>query len=774
MGCPCFSSFFIKTKAMIKQLCLGSLVLFLLAETSAVGQVGLTNLALNQKVTASSSEEPAPAAVDGNPESYWQSGGMIGNHWLEVRLDTVYTIDRIVLPLVLGTDSLRAEVWANDRWQTVGYLPADNPMIAFAPVATNKLRLRSRQSPQLRIYEVQVFAFNPQPVFVNQVGYDLNRPKRFTAPLATDGTPFRIVSSEDNTALFEGEIEGRVGDFTDFRPESSETYVVEVRGDSSTGRSVPFWVSPGLIERVSYPPAVNFMVDVRCWFGDSRAYRPSDSSANCPYLGVAWRDSHQFSFEIPSLLNLYFANPAAFATDRMPVQGMYLGLSEKLPTATPEIVRLIHWAVDIYLRGEVNHTLLKEQLAYFLYAYPHLEEYIPRSVYDEACDYLFTIWENEEINRWQWYDIEHSGNLLSVYDFIGTGKGQFPPGHSIVPNLMMHEVAKREGRSDHKRYFRAAFAQTEWLLNNLDWNDPRTTKGQRQGEHVTITALTYFLKNYPEKAPAGIAEKIEAWADVMISRSDNPWDYRRYSDDKWIIPSINPGAGFGEASVMGFNEVGNIVGFAAPVFAAIPYVKNEKQQQRLEEMAIAYVDHVFGRNPTGRHFSFDATTDFAGVELGWYKELPGGAGMLQTARGVLNGSPKETTYPYDPYAGDPGHTEGWVTFNTAWNTGLAYLSSSSTVVRVYDRQFSREITQASVRDSIGIELVAPLNFDPKKAERVSVMVQHKGGRSEVMLTETGENTARFRTTWLVGEPYEEITISYGMGWHRKEAALAIQ
>lgn len=747
------------------------LLLFGTVELSSASQISVTNLALNQAVRASSEEEPASAAVDGNPESYWQSAGMVGNHWLEISLDETHTINQIVLPLVKGSDSLVAEVWTNSHWQPVGHLPAANPVIGFDPVETDKLRLRSIAGQQLRIYEVQVFAYDPQPVLVNQVGYDLNRPKRFTAPLASDGTPFRVVDVEDGTSLFEGSIQGNIGDFTDFRPDSWGTYQIVVEGEEHTGRSVPFWVSPGLIEQVSYQPAIDFMVDVRCWFGDSQNYSPTDSSADCPNLGVAWRDSHQFSFEIPSLLNLYFANPDAFSTERMPVQGLYLGVREELPDNTPEIIRLIYWAVDIYLRGEVNHTLLKEQLVYFLYAYPYLEEYIPRSVYEEARDYLFGIWGDEAINRWQWHDIEHSGNLFQVYDFIGTGKGQFPPGHNIVPNLMMFKVAQREGRSDADKYFQAAYNQTQWLLNNLDWVNPRTTKGQRQGEHVTITSLAYFLENYPQQAPKGIDQKISDWADEMIRRSDNLWDYRRYSDDKWIIPTIWPDRPGAEN---GFNEVGNIAGFPAPALAAIPYVNDSQKQQRLEELAIAYVDHIFGRNPAGRHFGFDATTDFAGVELGWYKEHQGGAGILQTARGVLDGSPKEPIYPYHPEAGDPGHTEGWVTFNTAWNIGLAYLSSNSTSIKIYDTQFSSEIDQAKSSDKIGVELIAPLNSDPEAVEQAIVTMECDGELTKVMLTETGKNTSRFRATQQITDLADELVISYGLAWHQKAITLSIQ
>lgn len=739
-------------------------------------QISLTNLALNQKVVASSEEEPAQAAVDGNHESYWQSAGTVGTHWLEITLDKRYPVEQVVLPLVKGADSLVAEAWVNEQWQVVGTLLKDNPVIAFDPVETDRIRLLSIQGQPLRIYEVQVFAHDPQPVMVNQVGYDLDKPKRFTAPLAPDGTPFIIVLEGKDQAVFQGTISGHIGDFSDFHPQNQAQYQVVVQGEAHTGRSVPFRIAPGLIEQVSYAPAINFMVDTRCWFGDSRNYSPTGESADCPSLGVAWRDSHQFSFEIPSLLNLYFANPAAFSTERMPTQGLYLGVREELPENTPEIIRLVYWAVDIYLRGEVNHTLLKEQLAYFLYAYPYLKEYIPVSVYNEARDYLFAIWGEDSIQRWRWHDIEHTGNLFQVYDFIGTGKGQFPPGHSVVPNLMMYEVAKREGRSDADHYFQVAYDQTDWLLQHLDWTDPYTTKGQRQGEHVTITALTYFLENYPRQAPKGIPAKIEAWTDEMIRRSDNLWDYRRYSDDRWIIPSLQPGGDPRFDSRFGFNEVGNIAGFPAPALAAAVHVTKPEKKARLEEMAIAYVDHIFGRNPSGRHFSFDATTDFKGADMGWFKEYQGGAGLLQTARGVLDGSPKETIYPYNPKAGDPGHTEGWVTFNTAWNIGLAYLSSSSTSVSIFDDRFSKELKKARPGDTVGIVLKAPLNFDPGCAEKATIRLRQGNTWIQLTVTESAEDSNVFKATYTIDRQYsgEALEVSYGYAWHEKTIKIPVR
>jgi len=758
----------------------GFLLCFILCMIQSAGYSSIRstiNLALHKAVSADTEEEPATAAVDGNPESYWQSGSSVGDHWIEIELGNLYTIDRVVLPLISGLDSMVVEITQGEKWKTVYAGKPENPLIAFQPVETNKIRLKSIYGKQVRIYEVQVFAYDPQPVFVNQSGYDLQKHKRFTAPLAAEGTRFTLSKVGGDKVLFEGKITHKIGDFTGFSPENDPgPYQIAVHGQRESGISVPFLVGANLIEKVSYKPAVDFMVDVRCWYGDARNYQPTDESADCPHLGVAWRDSHQFSFEIPSLLNLYFANPYAFGTERMLVQGLYLGVREGLPENTPEIVRLIYWAVDIYLRGKVNHTLLKEQLAYFLYAYPWLEAYIPEQVYREARDYLFAIWSNESINRWQWHDIEHSGNLLQTYTILGTGKGQFPPGHSIVPNLMMYEVAKREGRSDADIYFNAAYAQTVWLIEHLDWHDPLTTKGQRQGEHLTIPAFVYFLQHYPEKAPKRLKVKIESWAEVAIARSDNMWDYRRYSDERWIIPTIWPKDTLRFDSPSGFNEPGNIAGFPASALSAVSVIEDPNIQDKLHLLSVAQVDHIFGRNPTGRHFCFDGPTDFEGVELGWFQEHQGGAGILQSARGVLDGSPKETTYPYDPHAGDPGHTEGWVTFNTAWNTSLAYIAGSSTTIKVFDSNFSREISKIKRGRSIGIELVAPLNFDYHHPEEAEILIYKDNDIIPVKLKEVSNSSGVFRGIYQIedGIEVQKLKVAYGFGWHEKVKKISIR
>ncbi|MGO4426529.1 hypothetical protein AB4Z54_49475, partial [Streptomyces sp. MCAF7] len=233
---------------------------------------------------------------------------------------------------------------------------------------------------------------------------------------------------------------------------------------------------------------------------------------------------------------MYLANPSAF--DQIDVDADYQGLPVTLPEGTPDIVRLIYWGVELLLQEKVNDPQLKEQLAAFVYAYPQLDTYIPASVYQRARDHLFASWGDPARDRYYWQAFTpHTGDLFQVYTQVGTGKGELAPGHSVWPNLMMYEVAKREGRDDAGRYLHAAQSQADWLIKNLDLEDPRVTKGQRQSEYVLITVLVQFAETYPDKAPHGVKEFGRDWARIAVDRSDNLWDFRRYSDDRWTIPA---------------------------------------------------------------------------------------------------------------------------------------------------------------------------------------------------------------------------------------------
>ena len=619
-------------------------------------------------------------------------------------------------------------------------------------------------------------------MFVNTSGYDLNKSKRFTAPNADNAATFAIYQQGGTTPVYSGNIVNNIGDFTDFNPTDTSvyTYTIQVTGSAGQGQSVPFAIAPNWLERVSYQLSAQFMVGARCWNGNSA--QRSGTMAGCN-TGVAFRDSHQFGFDFPTMWEQYASNPSAY--ERMSLGATYV-YSDSTPAAgTPDFVKLLYWPIDVFMTpfngGQANDPLLKEQMANFLYAYPDLKQYIPQSVYNQVRDYLFSVWGSTDKSRWNWYDIAIDGNLFQTYTtYDQSGKGAFPPGNSITPNLMMYEVAKREGRSDAQSYFDAAYNQTVWLINNLDWTNPTSTKGQRMSEHVTMENLVYFLKEYPTQAPPGLLAKINDWASVAISRSDNLWDFRKYSSTLWIIP--------------GYNEPGNVAGFAASAFAASEVITDTTVKNRLHQIAMSQIDNVFGRNPTGRMYSHDgapgsnsqAGNGFEGVELGWFNELSGGAGTLGSVLGVLDGSPKEASYPYNPYA-DPGYSEGWVQFNTAWNASLAYMAAEDTDVNAFNQSFSSPITNVVAGTTFGVSLKAPLNFDYNQVETGTLNIVTSGGDSlKVPVSETANSSYYFHGTVTTApgspnttdnilqiNPGETITVSYGYGTFKKQVQLTV-
>ena len=571
-------------------------------------------------------------------------------------------------------------------------------------------------------------------VLVNQSGYNTAESKRFTAPLAADGTPFSVVTEPGGSVVFTGTVNAGVGDFTALQPVETGNFRVVLGASPEEQSSYVFGIGPFWMERVSYRRMIQFFIDSRAGYGDATTWNVAGGKFSS---GIAWRDSHQFSFELRTLIQWYAANPDAFGTDRMPAEGLYAGLRNTLPADTPEIVRLIHWGVDIYLRGGLNHTLIKEELAYFLYYYPLLQRWIPVSLYNEARDYLFPLWSDTARDRWNWYDITHTGNLFQTYTVMGGTKGSFPPGHSIVPNLLMHAVALREGRSDAASYRTAARNQVQWIVNNLDPANPIVTKGQRMSEHILVPALAEFMMRDPQTTVTGVDAWLASWADVVISRSNNYWDFRKYSDTIWTPENV-PG------SHPWWNEPGNIAGFPASALAAITRLQDTAKIQRLRQIAVSQLDQVFGRNPHNRHFSFraaQANYGFEGVEAGWFSQHIGGLGDLVNVRGVLDASAKHLSFPYNPEV-SPGYVEGWIAFNSAWNAAMVWAARDRSSITFVDPEPGAEV---STNGNVGVQLSAPLNFDRNLAETASVRVTGSSGDIEtILLTETGPDTSLFR------------------------------
>jgi len=690
------------------------------------------------------SGENKGAALEGfhfefrKPDGQWQkipSSVVAGNSSVAVRMqfDGTVEVETDALRLVIHSVTMgMARVWEVVVWPDGG----DVPEIGTAVKIGNDITL-SHIIPIPEIY-------------LNQSGFNLGKPKRFTAPTLPDGTPFGVHPADGGDPLFTGVINGHLGDFSAFNPESPREFVIKA-GDQT---SVPFTIGLWQFERIVYQRAIDFMVDSRHYVGNY--------TEPCPG-SFGWRDDHHFAWVLRTLVPQYLSNPAAY--ERMPRQITYAepqaglwGALDPYKEDAPDIVKLIHWGADITVTQKTTHEFLKGELAFFLYAWPMLECWLPRQNYDAVLAFVNEHWQKDGADREYPYDESPEHNLFALKTELGSTKGGLPPGHSIMPNLLMHEVARRDSLPGAEAYFDAAYRQVEWIVENLDWEDPQTTKGQRLSEHITMTSLAAFLQLAEEKAPAGLSRKIQAWSEVVIRRSDNMWDFRKLTDDGQWTPS-------GKAPTM-WNEVGNVVGFPATVLAASPFLDDGPQQARLAELAWSHMDNCFGRNPCGRHFSYDAPREIEGVEHGWYSFYKGGIGQLEHARFVLDGAPKHVHYPYNPKAGNYGWSEGWVSFNTAFNVSLAYMAKADT-----------RLSLEQDGDMIVVRLHAPLNFNGEQEEPVTLQVAGNAA-VEVTLKEVDprspEHIGRVNPAELKARPGDRISSSYGYGYMATSASLTLK
>lgn len=530
---------------------------------------------------------------------------------------------------------------------------------------------------------------------VNQVGYVTSQAKRFTAPLSADGSSFAVMAVDGSEVLFQGTIKGGVGDFSAFRPDDSDRhYKVEVMGGAlAQGTSDPFLIRENLLQEQFWQSAVDFLID-------SRAVVGTHPSA---YGGCPWRDGTYYDAIIPALVLFYLADPEraqqmprqidwpadkdrvtspAFKFDAknpgsegvMDTVRAYFNLDGPSPKA-PDLVKLIHWGAGYYLMnpdtkdpsgdpiGRKIHSQTLEQLSYVLWAWPALEEWLPKSLYEGCRNLCFEHWEEAGAlgipKMWEPESYEpdptnHGHGRLHPY------KGRHAPGHSIVPNLLMYEVATREGRDDAEVYLNAALEQAAWCVEHLDWNDPRTTKGHRMSEHRTIPNLVWLLQNYPDQAPPGLKQKISTWAEIAIQRSDNLWDFRRYNmTTDWTIPRLN--------------DLGNTIGLPAILTAASWVVDDEAKKRRLAEIAMSSIDHLYGRNPRLAAAPNQPRKGFPEVERGWPKRYKDNVcARLELCRGSLSSLPGTEMYPFNP-KGRYRHPEGWVNYGANWCLTLAYL-----------------------------------------------------------------------------------------------------
>jgi hypothetical protein len=539
----------------------------------------------------------------------------------------------------------------------------------------------------------EVYIAEKHWICVNQVAYNLGESKGFTVPTANTDLPFLIIEKHSEKIVFKSKLNDKKGDFSSFNPKAfkGKEYIVKVEGDGlGEATSYPFAIGKHALQNMAYQSAVNF-------FNDSRSIMGSHPSA---YGGTAWRDGTYYTHEVPSMVILYLSNPKYF--DKMPVTmnwknekekalskdfdyiSAYMdddpmfevkGYYEKLPELkcekTPDIIQNIRFGVGWNLieprsadpsgdlLGKELHAQTIEQFAYFLYGYPAYKKYIGKEFYKQVLDSTVKWWKPSK--------------LFQVIKEVGNPKGRHAPGHSVMPNLMMYEVAKRENLTNANDYLKAAQVQTKWMIDNADWENPAFTKGQRMSEHKSINGLAHFQYNYPEFAPKGLKKKLVKWAEKVVSLSDNIWNFRKFDENTWTLP--------------GYNEAGNIIGFPACALSVALTLEEGNLKKRLEELAYSHYDNFMGRNPQNASSINHPDLGFVGVDSPWPfpDKRTDVCARLEITRGSLSSLPGSEMYPFNP-KGRARHGEGWTAYNACWNLTLAYMNfhegiSSAKVLR---------------------------------------------------------------------------------------------
>ncbi len=739
---------------------------------------GQNNLSLTGQAAVSSSQDQSSptSAIDGDNNSFWSSDAEDRSAWLTVRLPGATELTRISIlfgPERKPNSKFHFQYLLNGEWrivETIENNASEKVEIELnKELLTDRIRLAAADQQPMQVIEFGLFGqvyvdtvdLAARPILVNQSGYNLNRPKRFSAPEMKDQTAFFVTEVGKEKVLFEGIIQGGKGDFSEFNPVSQQEFSI-VANDQE---SFPFRIGPYWLERVSYRHMLDFMIGARHYVGNVAEIRP---------ISFEWRDGDFFNWAMQSLVAMYLSNPAAY--ERMEVTSAYVanssftdnyrgfwGTLDPFAPGTPDVIQLIHWDADVKVSKELDHEMQKAELAHFLYAWPYLKSWLPRQNFDVVYAYATSVWEKEEVSEHSLsqYDLSPEHNLLALKTQLGTTKGEMPPGFSVIPNLMMYDVALREKAPDADKYFLSAFNQLEWIIENLDWNDPMTTKGQRTSEHMTMRAFAFFHTQYPDRSPKRLKEKVEEWAKIALSRSDNFWDFRKYDEEEWTPP--------------GWNETGNILGFPAAAFAAMTIMDDSDLTDSLEVLAWSHFENAFGRNPTGRQFSHKGPDEVEGVDLGWYSRHKGGIGLLDELPFVFDGSPKSFHYPNHPEAGNLGWTEGWVQFNTAYNTSMAYMANYYTDISL----------KKAANNKLLIQLKAALNFQQEPID--SVHVQLCNGKGDCLAVNLVENDPYSEflsgTVEIFGneirgngqvmqlEKGDILSVSYGYGYFKKTAVM---
>jgi hypothetical protein len=651
-----------------------------------------------------------------------------------------------------------------------------------------------------------------QPL-VNQAGYNLGEAKRFTCPGAADGTPFRIVRVPGGTIAFRGVVRDHVGDFSSFEPAASrdeDEYAVDVDGFE---RSVSFWIADHLMERLSSRLAYQFFIDVRGGF------TPRLSPANVTGGGPS-RDGGGQGLEATFEGLLYASNPALFdrwtrelrgSGDRMWADPPDVGGESPLQLEPPEdgsvpwdrrpdLIKLLLWHAefayanhaypgrtggfdsrpdgyegwvrqfgydDQSLQSFDYQNLLDQLAATSAYYHAFLKPYMTRETYEKYRKACLELWEKydrqKEVRYWvksrKWID---EGRL--EFNEQGNALGQ-----GLLRNVMMYLAEREEPNGQAARFLVYARACAEDIIRSWDFANPVHTWRARNAEHIAPQALALFLLVAPEQAPPGTREKLIAWRDYVVSRTNNLWQYRTHDDREWAHPKSK--------------EVGTVAGMGGAAFAVAAVLGDP----RLRAIGWSQVDFVFGRNPAGAHLGHKSRLRVAmdgfwpGVEIGWPHGYVFGTGELGPVRGTLDGSPTDAAFPFNPAeaasadrAGVYG-TEGWSITNRAWMSTVTFSTLGSHAIRFVDRRTGATIQRLKPGDTARVELRAALNHDPTRIETGWIEVRRGTNVTRQLVTETGVGTGYFVADVLVPtDGSKSFTASYGHLAFRKTATASIE
>jgi hypothetical protein len=645
--------------------------------------------------------------------------------------------------------------------------------------------------------------------FVNQAGYNLGEAKRLTCPGAAGGTAFRIVRVRDGAAVFRGTIHGSVGDFSAFDPPSStDEYVVDVDGFE---RSTPFWIADHLLERVASRLAYQFFIDVRGGFS------PRLSPANVTGGGPS-RDGGGQGLEATFEGLLYASNPALFdrwtrellgtearmwtdppAPDAESAPELTLPADGSVPwNRRPDLVKLLLWHAafayehhaytgrtggfearadgyegwvrqfgydDQSLQSFDYQNLLDQLAAACAYYHAFLRPYMTRETYEKYRKVCLEKWEaydrHQEVRHWvksrKWID---EGRL--EFNEQGSAFGQ-----GLLRNLLMYLAEREEPDGQAARFLAYARACAEDIIRSWDFANPVHTWRARNAEHITPQALALFVLVAPDQAPPGTKEKLRAWRDYIVSRTNNLWQYRTHDDREWAHPKSK--------------EVGTVAGMGGAAFAVAAVLDDSA----LRAIGWSQVDFVFGRNPAGAHLSHKSRLRVAingfwdGVEVGWPHVYVFGTGELGPVRGTLDGSPTDAAFPFNPdeaaTADRPGvyGTEGWSITNRAWMSTVTFSTLGSHAIRFVDPRTAAPPKTLKRGDTVRVELRGALNRDPARVETGWIEIRDGRGTSRLIVTETGVDTGLFAATVTPGMSGPMVA-SYGHLAFQKTATVLVQ